>query len=117
MAGALLAVLVIGVAIGLVGRLLMPGRHGLAFVLRRDPKLAPRLFMHDIETRWEVSAGVFGAMLGYVIGRFLDAQSPFGASPARWVLAVLGAVVITGISIASEVIERGRVSRRTGWPR
>ena len=117
MAGALLAVLVIGVGTGLVGRLLMPGRHGLAFVLRRDPKVAPRLLIRDIETRWEVSAGLFGALGGYLVGRLIDAQSPFGASPARWYLAVLGAVVITTISIVSEMIERSRISRRAGMHR
>ena len=106
--------LVIGLVAGLVGRLLMPGRRGLAHLLRRDPKLATRLFLRDIETRWEVAAGVLGAVGGYVLGRFADTQSPFGPSPARWVLAVLGAVVLVMISIASEILERQRATRRLG---
>lgn len=92
----------------------MPGRHGLVQLLRRDPKLAPRLFVRDVETRWEVAAGLFGGTLGYALGRLADAQSPFGPSPARWVLAVVGAAVLVAISIASEVIERQRPTRRLG---
>jgi hypothetical protein len=117
MAGALLAVLLIGAVTGLGGRLLMPGRHGLAYVLRRDPKLAPRLLMRDVETRWEVGAGIFGANLGYVLGRFVDAQSPLGPSPARWVLAAFLAMALVVISIVSEIIERGRMTRRSGLHR
>lgn len=117
MAGALLAVLVIGVAAGLVGRLFMPGRHGLLNLLRRDLTLAPRLLLRDIETRWEVSAGLIGALLGYALGRIADSQSPFGPSPARWVLAVLGAAVLVLISIVSEVLERQRPTRRLGLHR
>jgi uncharacterized membrane protein YeaQ/YmgE (transglycosylase-associated protein family) len=117
MAGALLAVLVIGVVAGLVGRLFMPGRHGLVNLLRRDLKLAPRLLVRDIETRWEVAAGAFGALGGYMLGRIADAQSPFGPSPARWVLAVVGACVLVLISIASEILERQRPTRRLGMRR
>ncbi|HUR78669.1 MAG TPA: hypothetical protein VMZ22_12035 [Acidimicrobiales bacterium] len=117
MAGALLAVLTIGVVIGLIGRLTLPGRHGLAYVLRRDPRHAPRLLSHDAEARWEVTAGLMGALGGYIIGRLADAQAAFGPSPTRWVLSVIGAVVLVSISVASEMIERSRYTRRIGMHR
>lgn len=117
MAGALLAVLAIGFVAGLVGRLVLPGRHGLVHLLRRDPKLAPRLFTHDVETRWEVSAGLIGALGGYLVGRIADAANPFGPTPLRWILCVAGAIVLVIISIASEMIERSRYTRRVGMHR
>src|SRR5688500_18611699 len=112
MAGALLFELLVGVSVGLVGRLLMPGRHGLVHVMWRDPRLAPRLWTHDTETRWEVGAGILGGVGGYVVGRLFDAQAALGATPVRWILCVVGAFVLVGISVASGVIERSRYTRR-----
>lgn len=112
MGGALLVVLGIGLSVGLVGRFVLPSRHGLVQVIRREPRALFGALWRDVEMRWELGAGVLGSLGGYVLGRFADAQTGFGATPARWTLAVVGAVVMVGISIASEVIERGRFTRR-----
>lgn len=113
MTGAL-AVLVIGTILGLLGRLAMPGRHGLVRVALRDAKLAPRLLVRDIETRWEVGAGIIGGCVGYALGLLYDAQTQLGTTPMRWTLCVLVALVFVAISIASGVIERSDVTRRVG---
>lgn len=112
MGGALLVVFAIGLTVGLVGRFVLPSRHGLVEVIRRKPSGLFAALWRDVEMRWEMGAGVLGSLGGYVLGRFADAQTGFGATTARWALAVAGAVVMVGISIASEVIERGRFTRR-----
>jgi hypothetical protein len=112
--GALTVVLGIGAGIGLFGRLAVPGRHGLLHVARRDIKLLPQLLRHDDEVRWEVGGGVLGALFGYGIGRWYDSYSLMGASPARWYLAVVWAILIVGIAIVSGAIERSRWTRRLG---
>lgn len=113
--GALLVALCIGAVVGLVGRFVMPGRHGLLHVAFRDTKLMPRLLRHDDEVWWEVGGGVLGAVGGYLGGRWLDSFSPFGGATAmRWYGAVIGAFVLVGIAIVSGVIERSRDTRRLG---
>jgi hypothetical protein len=110
--GALLVVLCVGSGIGLLGRFVVPGRHGLMRVLVRDTRLAPRLLAHDDEVGWEVGGGVLGALAGYVAGRWYDGYSLLGTTPLRWYLAVVGALVLVGIAVASGVIERKRWTRR-----
>jgi hypothetical protein len=112
--GALVVVLCIGSGIGLLGRFVVPGRHGLVRVLFRDTRLASRLLRHDDEVWWEVGAGVLGALAGYVAGRLYDGYSLLGATPLRWYLAVVGSLVLVGIAILSGVIERSRWTRRLG---
>jgi hypothetical protein len=114
MIGALVVVLCIGSGIGLLGRFVMPGRHGLVRVLLRDTRLAPRLLAHDDEVWWEVGGGVLGALGGYVVGRWYDGYSLLGSTPLRWYLAVIGALVLVGIAIVSGVIERSRWTRELG---
>ena len=114
MLGAFLAVLAIGAVLGLLGRMVVPGRHGLMLVVRRNPRLAPRFLLRDPEARWELGAGWLGGLMGYFLGRAYDAQLPFGPTPVRWYLAVMGSLVIVGISIAAGVIERSKTTRRLG---
>lgn len=115
--GGMLVALIVGITMGVVGRLAMPGRRGLVQVLRRDPKRTPRLLTQDLETRWEVSFGAIGGVGGYGLGRIFDAQAAFGPTAARWLLCLLCAAVMVCISIASEVIERQRMTRRIGMHR
>ena len=112
--GALVVVLCIGSGLGLLGRFVMPGRHGLVRVLFRDTRLAPRLLARDDEVWWEIGGGVFGALGGYVAGRWYDGYSLMGTTPLRWYLSVIGALVLVGIAIVSGVIERSRWARRLG---
>ena len=112
--GALVVVLCIGSGLGLLGRFVMPGRHGLIRVLFRDTRLAPRLLARDDEVWWELGAGVVGALGGYVAGRCYDGYSLMGATPLRWYLAIVGALVLVGIAIVSGVIERSRWARQLG---
>ena len=117
MVGGFLVVLGLGAAVGLLGRLVMPGRHGLLLVALRDPKLLPRLLKRDDEVRWEVSAGVLGATMAYLVARALVSAAQSGPSPARWWMAILGAAVVVGIAVASGVIERSKPTRRLGTHR
>ena len=114
MIGALLVVLCIGTVVGLFGRFVTPGRHGLVRILFRDTRLAPRLLARDDEVWWEIGGGVLGALGGYIAGRWYDSHSLFGATPMRWYLAVFGAVMLASIAIASGVIERSRWTRNMG---
>ncbi|HVT76750.1 MAG TPA: hypothetical protein VHD87_06940 [Acidimicrobiales bacterium] len=114
MIAALVLVLCVGAAVGFVGRLVVPGRHGLLRVLFRDTRLAPRLVAADDEVWWEVGAGALGAVGGYIAGRLYDGYTLLGPSTMRWYLAVVGAAVMVGIAIASGVIERKRWTRRLG---
>jgi hypothetical protein len=79
-----------------------------------DTRLAPRLKAPDDEVWWEIGGGVFGALGGYVAGRWYDGYSLMGATPLRWFLAVVGALVLVGIAIVSGVIERSRWARQLG---
>lgn len=117
MIGALVVVICIGAAFGLVGRLAVPGRHGLFRVLVTEPRHALRLLAHDDEVAWEVGGGVLGAVGGYFAGRWYDGYSLLGPSVFRWELAVIGALVLTGIAVASGVIERSRSTRALGTHR
>jgi hypothetical protein len=112
--GALVVVLGIGAGIGFFGRLAVPGRHGLLRVALRDVKLVPQLLRRDDEVRWEVGGGVIGALFGYGSGRWYDSYSLSGASPARWYLAVVWAILVVGIAVISGAIERSRWTRRLG---
>jgi hypothetical protein len=112
--GALVLVLCVGAAIGLLGRLAVPGRHGLLRVALRDAKLVPHLLRHDDEVLWEVGGGSLGALGGYIVGRWYDGYSLLGATPLRWYLALFGALLLVGIAIVSGIIERSRWTRRLG---
>ena len=117
MLGALLSILIIGAVLGTLGRMVVPGRHGIVLVVRRNPRLAPRFLIRDPEARWELGAGWLGGVMGYFLGIAYDAQVGLGASPARWYLAIIGSAVIVGISVASGVIERSKMTRRMGMHR
>ncbi|MEY2426544.1 MAG: hypothetical protein QOI61_2116 [Actinomycetota bacterium] len=117
MVGGFVVVLGLGAAVGMIGRLVMPGRHGLLLVALRDPKLLPRLLKHDGEIRWEVTAGVLGASVAYLVGRAYDSAANVGPSPTRWWLSAIGATVVVGIAVVSGVIERLEPTRRLGTRR
>jgi hypothetical protein len=112
--GALVAVLLLGAVIGLLGRFAVPGRRGLLRVALRDTKLVPNMLRHDDEVLWEVGGGTIGALGGYIVGRWYDGYSLLGATPLRWYLAVVGALVLVGIAIVSGAIERSRFTRELG---
>jgi hypothetical protein len=112
--GALVVVLFIGAVVGFAGRFVVPGRRGLLRVALRDAKLVPRLLAHDDEVWWEVGGGTLGSLFGYAVGRWFDGYSLLGATPARWYLAVIGAVLLVGIAIVSGAIERARWTRQLG---
>jgi hypothetical protein len=113
MAGVILAVLVTAFTVGFVGRLVMPGRHGLMRLMWSDPRLVRRFVVRDVELRWETGAGLLGATAGYTAGRVFDAWAG-STTETRWVLLVVLSVVFTGISIASGVIENSRFTREMG---
>jgi uncharacterized membrane protein YeaQ/YmgE (transglycosylase-associated protein family) len=108
MFGALLVVLVVGSIVGVFGRMIVPGHDRLAV---GDLAQFPPALAHDDEVRWEVGGGLIGAVGGYIAGRIFDAASFGAATQMRWWLCVLGAVVFTGIAIASGVIERRKDTR------
>lgn len=68
--------ILIGFAVGLVARAVMPGRD-------------------DLNVGWTTALGITGALLGAVIGRAtgLYAQN----EPAGFFLSVLGAILVLGI--------------------
>jgi hypothetical protein len=128
MVGALFAVLVIGVGLGLLERLMLPGRHGLLKVLWRDLTLLPRMaigavpgrlgfariLMRDVELRWETGASLIGAYGGYFVGRAFDHTTGGPPSVLRWTLCIVGAAIFGAIAMASGVIERTAITRQLG---
>jgi hypothetical protein len=113
----------IGVGLGLVGRFLMPGRHGLIKVVARDLRLLPRIAVgtvpgrvgvarvigRDVPLRWAVGSGVAGAYAGYFAA---EASAP--ASSLRWLATVAGAVVTLIVVMSVGAWRRTSVTRQLG---
>jgi len=66
-----------GLVIGIIAKLLMPGRDPGGFVIT-------------------ILLGIAGSFLGGFIGRALGLYGP-GQNTAGWILSIIGAVVILGI--------------------
>jgi hypothetical protein len=113
MAGVALAVLAIALVVGFLGRLVMPGRHGLLSLMLRDVRFVRRFVMDDVELRWEMGASLLGTVVGFLAGRAFDAFAATTSS-APAVVAVVGSVLFTAIAVVSGVIERSRFTRKLG---
>jgi hypothetical protein len=122
----ILGVLGIGILLGLVGRFVMPGRHGLVKVVARDMGLLPRMVtgsvpgrrgviktvIADVPLRWTLLVGVVGSFVGYLVGgRFITANG------ADWGLSVAGAVALLALSAFGLTFQRTARTRRLGLRR
>jgi hypothetical protein len=120
--GAVFAVLGIGLLIGFLGRLVMPGRHGLVLVVLRDLKLLPRIVIgtvpgrggvvkviaRDLPLRWCLVSGIAGGFAGYLIGR------GYLPTDMNWIWAISGAIVVLAVLMPANTIKRTMPTRRLG---
>lgn len=115
----------IGIGLGLIGRLMLPGRHGLALVVARDAELLPsiltgtvpgrtgvlKILIRDIGLRWTMVASMAGTFVGYFVSR------QYASSPARgfyWAIAVIGGVALVAMYYALNGLVRTSKTRRLG---
>lgn len=122
--GEMFGVVGIGIGMGLVGRFVMPGRHGLIKVVARDLKLLPRLatgtvpgrvgvlkvIARDVPLRWSIAFSVIGSVLGYV-----GSEAYFGEETrAAWPSTILGGVILLVLLMLGSSLVKTSRTRRLG---
>lgn len=71
----ILAIIVVGLIVGIIAKLLMPGRDPGGFIIT-------------------ILLGIAGAFLGTFIGRMLWAGPGYEAG---WIMSILGAIILLGL--------------------